>query len=150
MVDRGAGGGNALAQAIAALRAGELVVVMPQGTIPRGAAFFSPRLEGKTGAARLAAATGAPVIPVGIWGTEKVWPRSARLPNVVNLLHPPTVRIRVGEPVQGLTLGDAQADTETIMGAIVALLPPEAQVPQAASEEDIARATPAGGSSGAT
>ena len=148
VVDRNAGGGKALARAIAALRAGELVVVMPQGTIPRGAAFFSPRLEGKTGAARLAAATGAPVIPVGIWGTEKVWPRSARLPNVVNLLHPPTVQITVGEPVKGLTLTDAPADTETIMAAIVELLPPEAQVPQAPSEEEIARATPSGDRAG--
>ena len=28
--------------------------------------------------------TRAPVIPIGLWGTEKVWPRNARLPNVLN------------------------------------------------------------------
>jgi hypothetical protein len=55
------------------------------------------------------------------------------------------VQVTVGEPVKGLTLTDAHADTETIMAAIVDLLPPEAQAPQAPSEAEIARATPAGG-----
>ena len=38
--------------------------------------------------------TKAPVIPIGLWGTEKVWPRSSRLPNVLNVTDPPEVRIR--------------------------------------------------------
>ena len=66
-------------------RNGDLVAMMPQGTIPRGRAFFEPVLKGRWGAARLAAMTDAPVIPVGLWGTEQVWPRSARLPSVLNL-----------------------------------------------------------------
>ena len=81
-----------------ALLGGEIVAIMPQGTIPRGQAFFDPELKGRWGAARLAAMTGAPVIPVGLWGTEKVWPRSARLPNVLNVVDPPTVACEVGEP----------------------------------------------------
>ena len=40
-----------------------MVVIMPQGTIPRGQAFFDPELKGRWGAARLAAMTGAPVDP---------------------------------------------------------------------------------------
>jgi putative phosphoserine phosphatase/1-acylglycerol-3-phosphate O-acyltransferase len=142
MVDRHQDGSDALGQAVQALRGGELVVLMPQGTIPRGAAFFCPRLNGKTGAARLAAATRAPVIPVGMWGTEEVWPRSARWPNVTTLLHPPTVRIRVGEPVGGLGFTDPKADTETIMAAIVDLLPAEAKVAREPTAAEIARATP--------
>ena len=47
------------------IEAGEMVALMPQGTIPRGKAFFEPKLTGRWGAARLAAMTGAPVIPVG-------------------------------------------------------------------------------------
>ena len=62
---------------------------MPQGTIPRGPAFFDPVLKGRWGAARLRQMTGAPVIPIGLWGTEKVWPRSSRLPNVLNVTNPP-------------------------------------------------------------
>ena len=87
-------------RATAALRAGEAVIVLPQGTIPRGEAFFDPVLHGKTGAARLAAATGAPVVPIGLWGTEKVWPRSAKVPNVTTLQHPPRVTVTVGPPVR--------------------------------------------------
>jgi putative phosphoserine phosphatase/1-acylglycerol-3-phosphate O-acyltransferase len=141
VVDRDAGGGNALTSAIAALKGGEVVVVLPQGTIPRGDAFFSPKLEGKTGAARLAAATGAPVIPVGMWGTEKVWPRSARMPNMTNVLNPPQVRVRVGPPIKGLT-GDARADTVKIMKAISAQLPPEARRARKPSGDELRQAQP--------
>lgn len=141
LVDRDAGGGNALAAAMHALRGGEVVVLLPQGTIPRGEAFFSPKLEGKSGAARLAAATGVPVIPVGIWGSEKVWPRSARLPHMTNVLAPPTVRIRVGPPIPGLT-GDVAIDTATIMKAISAQLPPEARKAHKPTEDELRRSKP--------
>jgi putative phosphoserine phosphatase / 1-acylglycerol-3-phosphate O-acyltransferase len=143
-VDRGSSGGNALDQAILALRGGEVVVLMPQGTIPRGRAFFDPQLVGKSGAARLAAATGVPVIPIGVWGTEKVWPRSSRLPNVTNVLHPPQVRVRVGPPVAGLEGLSPRAATKRIMDAIVALLPPEAREAREPTEAEIAAASPPG------
>ena len=77
-------------------KAGEVVIVLPQGTIPRGYDFFDPVLHGKTGTARLAASTGATVVPVGLWGTEKVWPRSARVPDFTLVRHPPKVTVRVG------------------------------------------------------
>ena len=48
-VDRGSGSDQPLREAEAALRAGEVVIVLPQGTIPRGPAFFDPVLSGKTG-----------------------------------------------------------------------------------------------------
>ena len=86
-------------RAAAALRAGEVVIVLPQGTIPRGEAFFDPVLVGQTGTARLAAETGAPVVPIGLWGTERVWPRSSRVPNVTALHPPPGDASHVGPPV---------------------------------------------------
>jgi putative phosphoserine phosphatase/1-acylglycerol-3-phosphate O-acyltransferase len=141
-VDRyGAGAAGALTSAIRAIKGGEVVVILPQGTIPRGEAFFSPKLEGKSGAARLAALTGAPVIPVGMWGTEKVWPRSSRMPNVTNVLNPPSIRVRVGPPVRGLT-GDPSADTAKIMKAISAQLPPEARKARKPTDEELRQAKP--------
>ena len=98
-VDRGTGSDEPLQAAADALTGGEVVAIMPQGTIPRGPAFFEPELKGRWGAARLAAMTRAPVIPIGLWGTERVWPRSSRLPNVLNVADPPQVRVRVGAPV---------------------------------------------------
>src|SRR5690606_27759953 len=44
-VDRASGSDEPLAEAAAALAAGELVAVLPQGTIPRGPAFFEPELK---------------------------------------------------------------------------------------------------------
>jgi len=143
-VDRGGHSGVPLREAEAALRAGEVVIVLPQGTIPRGEAFFDAVLHGKTGTARLAAATGAPVVPVGLWGTEKVWPRSAKVPDVTNLAHPPTVRVRVGQPVS-LGLHDAVADTTTLMAAITGLLPAEAGLPHQPTADELARTYPPGG-----
>jgi putative phosphoserine phosphatase/1-acylglycerol-3-phosphate O-acyltransferase len=140
-VDRGSGSGEPLRAAESALKAGEVVIVLPQGTIPRGYEFFDPELHGKTGTARLAASTGATVVPVGLWGTEKVWPRSARVPDFTLVRHPPTVTVRVGMPVP-LSLTDAKADTAAIMGAISDLLPPEGRVRHEPTAEELARSKP--------
>lgn len=142
-VDRGSGSDEPLREATRALHGGDMVVLMPQGTIPRGPEFFEPVLKGKTGAARLALATRAPVIPIGLWGTEKVWPRSSRVPNVANVVKPPRIRVRVGPPVE-LDYADAGADTEAIMDAIVDLLPAEAKRRRKPTAEELARTYPAG------
>jgi putative phosphoserine phosphatase/1-acylglycerol-3-phosphate O-acyltransferase len=140
-VQRGTGSHEPLRAAADALEGGQLVALMPQGTIPRGETFFDPVLKGKRGAARLAAMTRAPVIPIGQWGTEKVWPRSSRVPNVTNVLHPPQVRVRVGEAV-ALEYADAHADTDRIMAAIMDLLPPESRERHEPSPEELARTLP--------
>ncbi len=142
-VDRGTGSDEPLRAAAEALDGGQLVALMPQGTIPRGELFFDPVLKGKWGAARLAAMTRAPVIPIGLWGTERVWPRSSRVPNLTNLAHPPDIRVRVGKPMS-LDYADAQADTDTIMAAIMALLPPEAHERHEPTPEELARTMPPG------
>ena len=143
-VERGTGSDEPLAAAAAALEAGEVVSMMPEGTIPRGPAFFDPVLQGRWGAAKLAAMTGAPVIPVGLWGTEKVWPRSERLPNLLAIRHPPTVRVRVGPAVVGLTGQSPDADTKRIMQAISVLLPAEARKKRTFTQEELARTYPGG------
>jgi len=140
-VERGIDGSTPMTRAAAALRAGEVVIVLPQGTIPRGTAFFDPVLVGKTGVARLAAATGAPVVPVGLWGTEAVWPRSSKVPNVTQVVHPPPVRVLVGPPVP-LGLEDPVADTRLVMAAIVDLLPDEARTRRTPTDEELGRTQP--------
>lgn len=140
-VERGTGSDEPLVAATESLEAGDLVAIMPQGTIPRGHAFFDPVLKGRWGAARLAAQTKAPVIPVGIWGTEKVWPRNAKLPNITNVTSPPDVIVVVGPPVQ-LGYVDPDADTRAIMDAISALLPPEGREYREPTEEELRRSYP--------
>ena len=143
-VDRGTGSDEPLRRAAQAIEAGEVIVVMPQGTIPRGEEFFEPVLKGRTGAARLSAMTGAAVVPVGLWGTEQVWPRSDRVPRIWNILRPPRVTANVGEVVTGLDRAEdsAVSDTERIMGAISALLPVESKRHRPPTAEELKRAKP--------
>ncbi|MEA2510463.1 MAG: hypothetical protein QOG21_2545 [Actinomycetota bacterium] len=66
----------ALDEAYAALDRGELVVVFPEGTVTK-----EPDLRpmaAKSGAARLALKTGAPLVPCALWGTANVWPKGFR------------------------------------------------------------------------
>ena len=137
-VDRGDDGGEAFG-----LEGGQALIILPEGTIPRGEAFFDPELKGHSGVARLALATGAPVVPVGIWGTEQVWPRSSRLPQVSTLLHPPLVEVAVGEPMV-LEGPDPVAATAEVMGAISALLPGGGRWGREPTAEELARTQPSG------
>ena len=80
-VERTSGSDEPLRLAAEALEAGQMVAIMPQGTIPRGRAFFEPRLQGRWGAARLAAMTqrsGVPNRDVG--DREGLAPVRARYP----------------------------------------------------------------------
>ena len=145
-VDRGSGDTVALDQAIEALRRGEAIGIFPQGTIPRGEAFFDPVLKGKSGVARLALATDTPVVPVAMWDNEKIWPRSSRLPNVMELLTRRPVHAKVGEPM--VLKGDSSDPavvkdlTQQVMDAISSLLPDLVRKPPKPSKEEIEAATP--------
>ncbi|MEX5632291.1 lysophospholipid acyltransferase family protein [Parafrankia sp. FMc2] len=84
---------EALRDAIAALRAGRALVIYPEGGITTDPDYW-PR-PARTGVARLALATGAPVIPVAQWGAQRIWGRERRL----RLFARPEVRIHAGPPV---------------------------------------------------
>lgn len=142
-VDRDNDPGASFAQAVECLRAGECVFILPEGTIPRGPAFFDPVLHGKTGVARLAKETGAQVVPLGIWGSEQVWPRSSKAPKVTTIVDPPTVRVRVGAPLR-VGNGDPTRETQKIMAAISGLLPEEGRRSAPPTIEELARTYPSG------
>lgn len=143
-VDRGTGSDRPLREAAEALAGGEVVVILPQGTIPRGDLFFDPKLVGRPGVAVLAAMSGAPVVPMGVWGTEKVWPRNAKVPNVANFTNPPKVTISVGPPIKGLKLTQKSVakDVEKVMKEISALLPEESRKKRKVSEADLKKTRP--------
>jgi len=82
------------------------------------------------------------VIPMGFWGTEKVWPRRSRLPRL-NVTDPPKVTATVGPPVE-LTRQDPDEDTRRIMEAITALLPPESRVRRTPTAEELVLTYPPG------
>lgn len=141
-VERASGSDAPLRAAAQALNGGEVVMIAPEGTIPRGPAFFDPELKGRWGAAKLAAETRAPVIPVGLWGTENVWPRNQRLPNL-NPVTRPAVSAVVGDPVD-LKYRSPDADTKRIMTALSDLLPPEAREHREPTIDELMRTFPPG------
>ena len=63
----------ALDEALRAVDRGEIIVIFPEGTITNDPDLHP--MEGKTGIARLALQSGAPVIPAALWGTANIWPK---------------------------------------------------------------------------
>lgn len=60
---------RALDAAVAEINAGAAVIIYPEGTTSRQQDLWPMR--GRTGVARLALATGAPVIPIAQWGAQQ-------------------------------------------------------------------------------
>lgn len=104
----------AVQRAIAALRRGEVVGIHPEGTISPS---FVPR-QGRTGAVRMAQATGAPIIPVAVWGSQRIltkWrPR--------NLQRGVAVVVVYGPPLVVAPDVDPRAATAELMRRITTLL----------------------------
>ena len=91
-VDRAAGADSYKA-AVDFLRRGELVGVYPEATISRS---FEIK-EFKSGAARMAIEANVPIIPVVIWGAQRVWTKG--FPKRLGRTNTP-ISIAVGEPIQ--------------------------------------------------
>lgn len=112
-VDRSAGEAS-LNSAIDFLRRGELVGIFPEATISRS---FEVK-EFKTGAVRIAAEAGVPLIPMALWGTQllktkdhpsDLWGRGK------------TISIAVGPPID-VTGQDPVAETAVLRSAVADLL----------------------------
>ncbi|MSO78403.1 MAG: 1-acyl-sn-glycerol-3-phosphate acyltransferase [Acidimicrobiia bacterium] len=81
---------GALAAATEVLESGGVFAIYPEGTRTRDG--FTHR--GHTGVARLALKTGAPIVPVGLVGTEECQPVDKKLPRFFR-----KVKIRFGAPI---------------------------------------------------
>ena len=115
---------GAFRAAVAAVNAGECVVVYPEATITRDPGLWP--MTGKTGAARIALATGAPVIPLAVWGPHQVI-RPYR--KEFKILPRKTMHVWAGPPVDLDDLRGRPVDAETlrtaterIMGAVTELV----------------------------
>ncbi len=112
---------RSLAAAVEAMREGAAVAIYPEGTTTRNA-DFSP-MPAKSGVARLAALTGAPVVPVGIWGAHLLFTRGKLGPFRRGI----RVVIRAGPPLGlGLSpdspLEEINAARDRVMEAIGGLV----------------------------
>lgn len=113
-VDR-AEGGDAYKHALRALRGGEIIGVFPEATISRSFTLKSF----KSGAVRLAQEAGVPLLPVALWGTQRLWTKGR--PRNFSRDHVP-VTIRVGEPVKAPAEEYAAALTRKLRERVQELL----------------------------
>jgi 1-acyl-sn-glycerol-3-phosphate acyltransferase len=106
----------ALEIALAVLREGRAFGIHPEGSRSRDGRLY----RGRTGVAWLALASGAPVVPVAVLGTDRVQPVGARLPR------PGKVTVRFGAPLRypppaGSAARARREATDEIMDAIARL-----------------------------
>ncbi|MFE1172712.1 lysophospholipid acyltransferase family protein [Streptomyces sp. NPDC058773] len=113
---------NAFRAAVTAIDKGECVAFYPEGTLTRDPELWP--MQGKTGAARVALLTKAPVIPVAQWGANDAMPPYAK-EKKLRLLPRKTLRVQAGPPVDLSAFYDKEptaevlrAATEVIMSAI--------------------------------
>ena len=121
-VDRQGADLGALREAQSVLHDGILLLMFPEGTRSRDRQLH----KGFAGSALIAYRTGAPIIPVAIWGTEHLtWPFLFIKP----LMHP-RIHVRIGKPfyppkAERITSEQAKVATDDIMRHIAELLPEE-------------------------
>jgi 1-acyl-sn-glycerol-3-phosphate acyltransferase len=113
-VDRSGGteAADALTTALRVLQEGGLFGIYPEGTrSPDGRLY-----RGKTGVARLAVESGAPVYPCALIGTDEIQPTGHRLPR--RILRP---ELRFGDPLRYTEGADLRKATDEIVAAIQSL-----------------------------
>ena len=114
-VDRTAGATSYL-EAVKALRSGEIVGVFPEATISRS---FELK-DFKSGAARMAVEAGVPILPVVIWGSQRVWTKGH--PRRLGRTNIPII-LSAGEPIPAPAGADAvelTAQYKAVMGQMLA------------------------------
>jgi 1-acyl-sn-glycerol-3-phosphate acyltransferase len=104
--------GASYSAAVDAVRRGECVTIYPEGTLTRDPDLWPMR--GKTGAARVALATGCPVIPVAQWGAQDILPPYHHWPR---LLPRHDIHVRAGRPVDLDRFGGAEVTAEVLKQA---------------------------------
>lgn len=111
-IRRGTRDAGALDEAIATIRGGALAGIAPEGAVNPDPDHLQ---RVRSGVARIALPTGAPVIPVGIWGTHRRWPRGRR-----NWGRPlrPRLGIAFGEPIEPKGDVAEQEDLEAFLGVV--------------------------------
>jgi 1-acyl-sn-glycerol-3-phosphate acyltransferase len=112
-VDRTAGA-QAYSDAVAALRAGEIVGLFPEATISRS--FTVKHI--KTGAARMAMAAGVPIVPMATWGGQRIFTKGRR----PSWHRGQTIALTVGPPLVAAPGEDAAALTDRLRDRLVELI----------------------------
>jgi 1-acyl-sn-glycerol-3-phosphate acyltransferase len=99
----------ALAAAVEAVNDGSLVLMHPEGTCTKDPDLWP--MVGKTGAARLALLTGAPMVPVVQWGAQRIY---HPITNKIRLRPRTPVTVVVGDPIDLSAYADKPVTSELL------------------------------------
>lgn len=113
-VDRSSGTASFVA-ALRALRAGEVIGIFPEGTI--SVSFEIKEL--KSGAVRLAMASGVPVIPTIVWGSQRIWTKKVKR-NLRRNKFP--IIVAFGEPLYFDKQSDVEAGELLLRQTMISML----------------------------
>ena len=113
-VDRNSGA-TSFRAAVNALKAGEIVGVFPEATI----SLSFELKEFKSGTVRMAQAAGVPILPMTIWGSQRVWTKN--IPKRLGRTGTP-ILVTIGEPIEAPRKGDAEAINTHLHEVMVAQL----------------------------
>jgi len=128
-VDRAAGRAS-YDEAVGRLKAGEVVGLFPEATISRS---FTVK-EIKSGAVRMAAEAGVPIIPMVLWGTQRLWTKGR--PRTLTKRHVP-ILIRAGDPFTPGPGEDPELVAKDLRLRMTKLLDEvQAEYPEAPGEDD--------------
>lgn len=107
-VERGTGERGPVEGALDALERGDIVVIYPEATVTTNLDLTPMR--GKTGVARVAIASGAPVIPIAVWGSHWVKPKRRKAVHKWRRL----IMLKAGEPMSFGHLRGKESDPEVL------------------------------------
>jgi 1-acyl-sn-glycerol-3-phosphate acyltransferase len=104
---------RALGAAAEALREGKLLGIYPEGTRSQDGRLY----RGRSGVARLAISSGAPVIPCGVIGTQYVMPKGARFPRLTGPRGRIKVEVKFGKPLDFSRYKGRERDRKALQAA---------------------------------
>lgn len=114
----------AFRDAVAAVERGETIIVYPEGTMTKDPNLWP--MAGKTGAARIALRTGAPVLPIAQWGAQEVFASYSKKPK---FFPRKTMRVMAGKPIhlnevvgKEITNESLRLGTEYVMDVVTEML----------------------------
>lgn len=111
---------DSLDQALAVINSGNAFVIYPEGTRSLDGRLY----RGKVGVGWLALKSGAPIVPVGIEGTQRLLPVGAKVPRLA------PISVRFGEPIDATKVefaGDAVAENPKARRAVTDVVTAEIQ-----------------------
>jgi 1-acyl-sn-glycerol-3-phosphate acyltransferase len=117
-IRRGEGDSGALDRAIATVGGGAVAALAPEGGVNGDPSHGLQRI--RSGVARMSIPAAAPIVPIGIWGTQERWPKAG--PSLTRIWRRPALAIAYGAPVDPSGDAASREDIDDLRGRVGAAI----------------------------